>query len=350
MADFLVALADFDQRRLWVDLGYSSLFHFLHRELGLSKGAAHYRKVAAGLLQRFPEVEVPLRDGRLCFTSVVELANVLSPENRDEVLPRFFHCSKREAAAVAAEMSPADVVPQRTVVTAVRAQAAAPSPVTAPAGTDVQDVRRTLGEMAQNSVHPDELRQRVGRREEQAPAAPRPRAEVVQLTAEQARVHVTVSRAFLDKVQAARDALSHSHANATMEEILEAGLDLLLERSAKRKGLVEKPRRAPPPSRSDGIPAHVKRAVWVRDGGCCQWKVQGKGICGSRRRIEFDHLEEKARGGPPTVDNVRLLCQFHNQLKARLVYGDAWIDGFTRRGRTYGGVEQRASSGTSAPA
>ncbi len=48
MADFLVALADFDRRRLWVDLGYSGLFMFLHRELGLSKGASHYRKVRKG--------------------------------------------------------------------------------------------------------------------------------------------------------------------------------------------------------------------------------------------------------------------------------------------------------------
>ena len=30
-----------DERRLWVQLGYSSLFHYLHRELGMSKGAAH---------------------------------------------------------------------------------------------------------------------------------------------------------------------------------------------------------------------------------------------------------------------------------------------------------------------
>jgi hypothetical protein len=97
MADFLVALADFDRRRLWVELGYPSLFYFLHRELGLSKGAAYYRKTAAELVQRFPEVIPPLRDGRLCITSIVELGKVLTAENRDEVLPQFFHRSKREA-------------------------------------------------------------------------------------------------------------------------------------------------------------------------------------------------------------------------------------------------------------
>ncbi|MGE5047362.1 MAG: HNH endonuclease, partial [Deltaproteobacteria bacterium] len=46
MAEFLLALAEFDEQRGWLELGYSSLFYFLHRELGLSKGAAHYRKTA----------------------------------------------------------------------------------------------------------------------------------------------------------------------------------------------------------------------------------------------------------------------------------------------------------------
>ncbi len=40
MAEFLVAVADFDRKRLWVDLGYTSLFYYLHRELGFSKATA----------------------------------------------------------------------------------------------------------------------------------------------------------------------------------------------------------------------------------------------------------------------------------------------------------------------
>ena len=81
MADFLVALADFDRRKLWVELGHASLFSYLNRELGLSKGAAFYRKTAAELVQRFPEIVEPLGDGRLCLTVVCELAKVIAPEN-----------------------------------------------------------------------------------------------------------------------------------------------------------------------------------------------------------------------------------------------------------------------------
>ena len=120
LADFLVALADFDRQRLWLHLGHASLFYFLHRELGLSKGAAFYRKTAAELIQRFPAVVEPLRDGRLCLTSIVEIAKVLTPENREEVLPRFFQLSKREAKTVSAALQPDEAAPHRDVVTAVR--------------------------------------------------------------------------------------------------------------------------------------------------------------------------------------------------------------------------------------
>ena len=125
LSEFLVALADFHRRRLWLELGHASLFYFLHRELGLSSGAAFYRKTAAELIEKFPEIIEPLRDGRLCLTSVVELAKVLTPENREDVLPRFFHLSKSGAKAVSAALRPDEAAPHRDVITAVRAPVAA---------------------------------------------------------------------------------------------------------------------------------------------------------------------------------------------------------------------------------
>ena len=129
MADFLVALAEFDRQRLWVRLGHASVFYYLHRDLKLSKGAAHYRKVAAQLIQKFPEVVAPFREGKLCISSVVELARVITPENSEEVLPRFFYLSKQEAKAVAVEICPAAVVPRREVVTKVEEELPRAAPI-----------------------------------------------------------------------------------------------------------------------------------------------------------------------------------------------------------------------------
>src|SRR5512142_1450678 len=124
LADFLVALAAFDRERRWSELGYNSLFSFLVRELGLSRGAAFYRNRAAELVGKFPEVVEPLRDGRLCLSSVAELSNVLTADNLAEVLPRFFHLSRSEAKEIGAELRPDPAPPLRTVITAVAAPAA----------------------------------------------------------------------------------------------------------------------------------------------------------------------------------------------------------------------------------
>ncbi len=84
---FLLALAEFDRRKSFRDLGYASLFEYLHRGLKLSRGAAHHRRAAAWLVERFPEVLEPIQDGRLCFTTASIVATVMTEENRAEVLP-----------------------------------------------------------------------------------------------------------------------------------------------------------------------------------------------------------------------------------------------------------------------
>ena len=166
-----------------------------------------------------------------------------------------------------------------------------------------------------------------------APRTPAP-ATAEPLTADLRRLHVTVSKRFLEKVEAARDALSHSHPGADVERILEAGLDLLLERASKRKGLVKRPRSQPSTVADDRnprqVPAAVRREVFLRDGGRCQWPTVGGGICGSTHRVELDHVVPVGRGGKATVANLRVLCGTHNALAARQAYGDAFMGRFRR--------------------
>ena len=287
-----------------------------YRELGLSKAASFFRMKAAELIQRYPEIVEPLRDGRLCITTLASLAKVITPANRTEVLPRFFHRSRLEAKAIVAELAPAPDPPTRTVVTVTPArapasQAAASSPGE-PRGPD------------ESIIDPPEPP--VGQ------ATPSLRAEP--LTPTETRLHLTVSPGFLEKLEAARLAVSHSMPGASAEEVLSAGLDLLLERDARRKGLVAKQRPAPPEERAQPgaayIPAAVKREVWKRDGGCCQWPLQSGGVCGSRLRVQLDHIVMRVEGGKPIPAQVRLLCDLHNRLAARERLGDRLMDRYCR--------------------
>ena len=343
MADFLLALADFDRRRLWVDLGYASLFAYLHRELGLSRSAAHYRKTAVELIQRFPQVEAAFRSGRLCLTTSFELARVLTPENLDEVLPRFFGLSRREAMEVAASIVPAETVPERTVVTPVRESALTPPAAALDLGrreaaAPVAPARECLP-VGTSSPAPS--------RRVEPPA----RVEVRPLDAERSRIHLTVDRGFHARLEEARDALSHAHPNASDGEILDLALEALLERAAKRKGLGTRRPKTPRPAKREHVPAHVLAAALERAGHCCEWRLASGGSCGSRRRLQADHIQPLALGGTSDLANIRIACAFHNLLAAREVFGDAWMDQFARNPRVAAGRRAGMETATgSAPA
>jgi hypothetical protein len=367
-ADFLLALADFDRRRGWERLGYASLFSFLVAELSLSKGAAYVRFTAARLLQDFPEVVEPIREGKLRLSAVGELARVATTGNFATVLPRFFGCSSREAREVAAAILPREAPPTRDQVTRVAPVAQRPAPAQALAAQPWPAPRPPTVAASLNFERSTDSES--VRAHEPVPIHPArdaaPRDDVEPLTADLRRLHVTVSRRLLAKIDAARDGLSHSIPGASTEQVLEAALDLLLEKQARARGQVKKPRTTlptppqtapqpqiaprtspaacttgeqqhegalvptePPPHRRTGpreaIPAAVRRAVWERDGGRCAWPLDGGGCCGSTHRVQFDHVVPWARWGAPTVDKVRLLCARHNRAAAAAAFGPACV-------------------------
>jgi TPR repeat protein len=57
------------------------------------------------------------------------------------------------------------------------------------------------------------------------------------------------------------------------------------------------------------IPSEVRREVWRRDHGKCV-------KCGSREKLEYDHIIPVAKGGSNTVRNIELLCESCNRMKS----------------------------------
>jgi len=299
LADLLVALADFDGQAVYRALGFPSLFDFLHREIGLSRGSAYYRQVGARLVRRFPEVEAPIREGRLCITTVSELAKVMTEENRAEVLPRFFGCSRQEAKQLVAELRPVEEAPQRTTVTEVPLLAPREAVPAGAAPVVVQPVGR-------DRTHPERA----------SSASVEARTLVEPMTATASRMHITVSREFVALLKRAKAGQSHVQPGATDEQVLTSALELLVAQQERRRA---------------SVPPKVKREVRRRDGGKCQWPVASGGVCGSTVRLEVDHVVPRGKGGASTVDNCRILCKPHNLETARRTYGDEVMDLFAPR-------------------
>jgi hypothetical protein len=291
LADLLVSLAHFDERALYRDLGFATLFDYLHRELRLSRGSAHYRQVATRLVGRFPEIVESLRDGRLCLTTVIVLARVMTEANRHEVLPRFFGLSRQEAEQVAVEIRPVEVVPRRTVVTGMSV------PPPPPSTRNVDEDSRSTVELA-----PD-------------------RTLVEPLTARETRMHITVSPKFVKLLAKARAGQSHVQPKATDEQVLTAALELLLAQQEKRRA---------------SVPPRAKREVTKRDGAKCTRPLASGGVCGPDLRVEVDDVVPRGQGGPSTIDNCGLLCRGHNLEAARQACGDELMDLFAPRSPVVG--------------
>lgn len=64
--------------------------------------------------------------------------------------------------------------------------------------------------------------------------------------------------------------------------------------------------------RREKIPQDVKDAVWNRDGGKC---VE----CGSKEKLEFDHIVPFSKGGSNTIRNLQLLCETCNRQKSNKI-------------------------------
>jgi hypothetical protein len=140
-------------------------------------------------------------------------------------------------------------------------------------------------------------------------------------------MHLTVSKAFLKKLDAARDALAHSMPGATRENVLEAALDVLIAQRGRRTGLTARPQKTIRTSKPDHIPARVRREVWRRDGGRCTFVLASGERCGSTHQLELDHVVPRALGGPSTAGNLRIRCG-HNLEEARRIFGDGLIDAY----------------------
>ena len=141
-------------------------------------------------------------------------------------------------------------------------------------------------------------------------------------------LQLTIAQTTHDKLRYAQTLLSHQIPSGDLAKVLDRALDALIPQLEQRKfAATAKPRSGHPrPSaRPRHIPAQVKRTVWQRDGGQCTFESEAGRRCPARRFLEFDHLDEVARGGEATVAGIRLRCRAHNQYGAECTFGAAFM-------------------------
>jgi len=308
-ASLIAHLAELDHRRLYLAEGYSSLFSYCTEVLHLSEPAAYRRIKAARILRRFPAILELLEQGSINLTTVDLLAAHLTQENHREVLEEARHQSKRQVEELCARLHPQPAVPssvRKLPISHASAALAQHKPsVTAQPGDDGQGAESPASLPLALASH-----------------QPRP-AVVVPLAPERYKIQFTATAETYKKLRLAQDLLRHQIPDADPAAVFDLALTALLQDLAKKKvAATDRPReRRNLVVGARHIPAEVKRAVWLRDGGRCVFVGRNGRRCTEQGFLEFHHVTPYAAGGQPTVDNIQLRCRAHNGYEAELDFG-----------------------------
>ncbi len=298
LVSILHHLREIERRRLFADLGYSSLFEYAVGELKYSEGQAGRRIAAMRLLKGLPADAAALIETKIT-TGELSLSNV------------------QQASSFFRDQSLAE--PRRII--------------------SAEDKLHVLELLENKSV-------RAGQKEllRLAPEIAMPKEKERVITACATEVRFTMSASLKLKLESVRALLGLKGANMSYAELFDAMSDLSLAAlEAKKFGkkraqsvqtdlLKEKALPATPTTVGVGrdqsshvvtgatsgntryIPQSIKHFVWQRDRGVCT-------NCGTRRHLNYDHVKPLALGGGTTPDNLRLLCFQCNQRAGMRTFG-----------------------------
>jgi hypothetical protein len=262
-AELVAHFVELEARRLYLAAGFTSLYEYCREILHLSEDRACNRIAAARAVREFPVLLDMLSDGRLNLSTL----RLIIPHLADD---------HEQLLAEAAFRSKAEI--------------------------------REL--LARRDPRPD------------VPAAIRRLPQVEPLAPDRYLIKFTAGAATVAKLRQAQDLLRHAVPSGDAAAIFDRALDSLLADLAKKKfGATDRPRAG---RRTDDaardVPAAVKRAVWVRDGGQCSFAGNGGRRCEARGFLEFHHLSPYIAGGAASVENIALRCSAHNQYEADLFF------------------------------
>jgi hypothetical protein len=325
-AELIAHMGEVDTRRLYLREAAASMFVYATRVLHLSEAEAYLRITVARAAREHPALLARLASGELHLTGAALLVPHLTAANREAVLARAAHKSKREIESLIAELAPRPDVPAS--IRKLPDMAAGPrSGQGAEAATNALCPER-VGAVAAKAPGVETRTSAVDESPGALPQGPTSRGtDIVQpLAPARYRVQFTASQALKEKLERLQALLPGADVATLVEQAVTEKLERL---EVRRFGRTKSPRKSLAEANTSGgprsIPAPVRRAVYERAGGRCAF-VDARGRrCEERSRLEFHHRHPHGHGGDRTPDNISLLCRSHNLYLAGIDYGQAAI-------------------------
>jgi len=270
-AHLIETLQQIDATKAFQILGYSSLFNYSVKALGLSESMAYNFMAVSRKAKQVPELNEAIKKGELTVNKARRISSVITSSNHREWIQK------------------AKVLPQLALEQAVA-----------------------------------KLRPK-----------PEPRAQIKAISGERKELRLGISNAIHERIDRLQALLSQKkRRQVTLEETIDWMSQIALEkqdpvkkaeRCQQRKQKKEKRLFKKVPDLSQvlqkingqrkrtHIPAHVKHSVMLRDGAVCQYIENNGKPCASSKWIEIHHRKEFSRGGRHSLENLVTLCSGHHK-------------------------------------
>ncbi len=336
-ADVIEHLVVIETRGVHLEQACQSLTSFCIERLGYSEDEASKRARVARLVRRFPRALDELRSGAIHLSGLALLAPYVTEQNCDELFTQARGQAKRAIERFLAARFPKPDVPERLC------RVPAQSSLAVGVGPD-KSFRpgAEVSAAAESSVSGGPPLQRL--LDALQPLLDAPPERVKPLSASRWCVQFSAGAEFAEKLERARELLSHALPGGELAALFERALDALIERETKRRlGTGRRQERRSLQRGSRHIPVAVAREVWERDGHQCVFVDERGRRCTARRFLTLEHRQPYALGGPATPENLELLCAAHNAHAAVAVFGAERI----ANARAAGVAHRRANTGVS---
>jgi len=328
IADLVLYLSEVDARKIYRDIGFSSLFSYCSSSvadggLGYSEGSAYRRIQAARSLKENPEIYELLKDGKLSLCAVAEISKVIKPENKAELLELSQGKPKTEVQKITLNyQAPVNNITREKIV-AKRVLVASTDPLFA-SGTSQDSIEESRIETKYDFTVAvdDEFLELL--KEAKDIIGFVPSVEVLKKTLKE---FVSRRKAAPRKSEVTK-AKQDSQVIVNQETVNPGVINQDAGKPPETKGLFTVEVMAKPIHQSRYIARAVARRVKERDQYQCTFVGSTGKRCSETCGLELDHIKPFALGGSSDDSNLRLLCSSHNQLAAERVFGKEKIESY----------------------
>ena len=292
-------LREIETRRLFIELGFSSMHIYCIKHLKYSEGQTQRRLSSARLMTELPEIEENIKAGDLNVTNLAKFQSFAKSEkavdhtlSRDEKLDLLKQIENKPTRQVERELIELSHQPALLA----------------------EKFHHTSVITTEDGVHQQYLKFEALLDEESEALLQEFKNLYAHELKDQANVSVLtflLTKAVLDKKKQ-KGLIVKVNTNALPPPTEKVNEELQGNEEVKLVRI---------PLRSATMSSTVK-LVWKRAQACCEQVLSSTGEkCGSKYALEIDHVVPIALGGSDDVSNLQLLCRAHNSRRAIKTFG-----------------------------